>query len=69
MLKNKKALPLIMIFVSAYLTADYVSIVLSGDDSLVRKIALGAWVIQLIVWIYLLIKTVKENKGEKNITG
>lgn len=69
MLKNKKALPLIMIFVSAYLTADYVSIVLSGDDSLVRKIALGAWVIQLIVWIYLLIKTVKENKSEKNIPG
>jgi len=62
-LRMKKILPSIMVLVSAYLTADYTSLILEGDDRLVRKMALGAWAVQLIVWVILLIKAFK--KGEE----
>ena len=66
MLKNKRVVSLIMIIVSGFLTVDYYFLIMEGDDSIRRKIALAVWIITFIAWTFILIKSLLgEKKREK----
>ncbi|MFC2134392.1 hypothetical protein ACFLTH_07210 [Bacteroidota bacterium] len=69
MLKNKKIFSIIMIIVSGFLTVDYYLLIMEGDERIRRKIALGVWAITFIAWIFILIKSLMDEKKEKNKTN
>ena len=61
--KNQIILDLIMIPVSIYMTFDYYFLIMSGDDSIRRKIVLVVWVLSIIGWSIKLVYDLKKRKG------
>ena len=61
-IKNQIILDLIMIPVSVFMTIDYSFLIIAGDDSLRKKIALSAWVISIIGWSIKFLYDLKKKK-------
>jgi hypothetical protein len=59
-LKNQIILDLIMIPIAVFMTFDYSSLILSGENSLRRKIVLVVWIISIIGWSVKLVLDLKK---------
>jgi len=64
-LKNQIIVDFIMIPVSIFMAWDYYSLILSGDDTLRRKIVLFVWIIAIIGWSVKLIFDLRTNRLNK----
>ncbi len=62
-MKGQIILDLIMIPVSVFMTFDYYSLIMAGDDSIKRKIVLAIWVLSIIGWTIKLFRDLKKRKN------
>ncbi len=62
-MKSQIILDLIMIPVSVFMTFDYYSLIMAGDDSIKRKIVLAIWVLSIIGWTIKLSRDLKKRKN------
>jgi hypothetical protein len=60
--KNQIILDIIMIPVSIYMTFEYYFLIMSGDDSIRRKIVLVVWALSIIGWSIKLVSDLKKRK-------
>ena len=60
--KNQIIIDLIMIPISIYMTFDYYFLIMSGDDSIRRKIVLVVWILSIIGWTIKLVYDLKKRK-------
>ncbi len=62
-MKGQIILDLIMIPVSVFMTFDYYSLIMAGDDSIKRKIVFAIWVLSIIGWTIKLFRDLKKRKN------
>ena len=62
--RNQIILDLIMIPVSIYMTFDYYFLIMSGDDSIRRKIVLVVWALSIIGWSIKLVYDLKKGRSQ-----
>ena len=61
-IKYQIILDIIMIPISIYMTFDYSFLIMSGDDSIRRKIVLAVWFCSIIRWSIKLVLDLKKRK-------
>lgn len=65
-LKLQLLLDFIMVPLSIFMVYDYSMLILSGEDSLRRKIVLAVWVLAVIGWSIKLLSDLKKRKSGEN---
>ncbi len=65
-IKVQIQLDIIMLLVSIYFTVDYSRLIMSGTDTIGKKIVLAVWALAVILWTVKLVYDLKRKKEASN---
>ncbi len=65
-IKVQIQLDIIMLLVSIYFTVDYSRLIMSGTDTIGKKIVLAVWALAVILWTVKLVYDLKRKKKASN---